>query len=769
MKKVKKQLPSITNAPAVHWLAFLYLLAEFFPGLETVDNMGSQWLFLAILNLFSGFFLVKYRARLPRLPVLQLPLISLLLFTVVSAVSFFSAFNVVESIVTFSRLLITVNAVIYLLIMMHLRPALLKELLTIAGVIACIQSVRAFGEFAANYKSFRYVYEIIFNIRASNGNKNILAASIVVKLPALLYLFNQFRGSKRMAAGMGLLITISAIILLNARAAYISLFLVIIGYCIGLVLISRKQDKNNEARQTIIWMAGISIAAVILMQWMMTTVEHTKKAGTYGSLTERVGSIDVSNEGSSGRLVLWRSALDFISKHPITGGGFGNWKIHTIPYERYIRSGFGSSKHAHCDFLEVTAETGIPGGLIYLSIFILLASLSISALLRRTLTNEQRMIWMTLLFMLVAYAIDSLFNFPLERPSMQIAFTLVMAGTCVLLYPKISDQQPKNSKMVTTTVVIFSLIGIGTTYVSKQVFTSLRTQNMIANDWLGNPKPTNKVIPSETIIAGLPWIPNLNQLCMPIACVKAKYLCEEKKYAEAFRVLNEDNSNPHLYYAEMVRSKSFDDMGRKDSAIYYARIAFNNRPCNLQLFTLLSGFQAQQKDSAALHQSYLEIKKWNKSPKVCSVYCQNMLFCTNNPASFISELEIAVREHPDDKGLLFDKYFYTGGILQNKSENVSAVANYRKALEIKPTDFYVLKNMAGCLVDMQQYAEAVTLYTSLINSQQVDNGRCFFNRGYCFWNLGRQAEACPDFNMAMKYGYTIDPPILRFCSGQKIN
>ena len=48
--------------------------------------------------------------------------------------------------------------------------------------------------------------------------------------------------------------------------------------------------------------------------------------GGYGTITKRVGDINIATEQNS-RIKLWKAAIDYASKHPFTGAGYGNWKL----------------------------------------------------------------------------------------------------------------------------------------------------------------------------------------------------------------------------------------------------------------------------------------------------------------------------------------------------------------------------------------------------------------------------------------------------------
>ena len=206
----------------------------------------------------------------------------------------------------------------------------------------------------------------------------------------------------------------------------------------------------------------------------------------------------------------------------------------------------------------------------------------------------------------------------------------------------------------------------------------MRFQEYINSDWAGAKNASGKSFSSAEVMRGLPDFPNINEVAsMPIACIKAKYLAQEKKYQEAFALLEADhNSNPYLFYAEFIKSKSFEEIGNRDSAMHYAKIAFENRPSNLQLFEHYNGMLARNNDSTAVRKTYHEIYRWNKNPEACHAFIENLYFCTRRPESFMDELTAAYKGNPADTILHFDYGLYNGGILQNQEKYDEALKWY---------------------------------------------------------------------------------------------
>ena len=86
----------------------------------------------------------------------------------------------------------------------------------------------------------------------------------------------------------------------------------------------------------------------------------------------RASTISVStNDGSvNQRLRYYEDVLTHISSNPIFGVGIGNWKLTSIDYDKADITGYIVPYHAHSDFIQLGAELGIIGFILYLAVFL---------------------------------------------------------------------------------------------------------------------------------------------------------------------------------------------------------------------------------------------------------------------------------------------------------------------------------------------------------------------------------------------------------------
>jgi O-antigen ligase len=99
---------------------------------------------------------------------------------------------------------------------------------------------------------------------------------------------------------------------------------------------------------------AVAIAAVVLaIGWQVLPPEQKQRFAIMGSEQDATGQA---------RLTHWNAAIETIKDRPLFGVGYENW----IPYYRTTRPIF--VQEIHNTFLEVPAELGIPGALMFLAL-----------------------------------------------------------------------------------------------------------------------------------------------------------------------------------------------------------------------------------------------------------------------------------------------------------------------------------------------------------------------------------------------------------------
>ena len=171
--------------------AGLYLLVHFIPELDAADVMGPQWLYTSCIDLLGIAFIFMHRQYFAAAIQGVFKYKFTIVFTFLIAwtsLSYFYAINPTETLVTGSRLITTYLVFMVLSILFYKQP--LPALLTgISVIMACVlfyDSMVLLKTFSSNLTTMS-LDENILALRGNHGNKNVMAASIMIKIPFCLY------------------------------------------------------------------------------------------------------------------------------------------------------------------------------------------------------------------------------------------------------------------------------------------------------------------------------------------------------------------------------------------------------------------------------------------------------------------------------------------------------------------------------------------------------------------------------------------------------
>jgi O-antigen ligase len=124
------------------------------------------------------------------------------------------------------------------------------------------------------------------------------------------------------------------------------------------------------------------------------------------------------------RISIWRDTLKLIHQHPLLGTGLGTFSVaYTSVQTAFLNH---LVDHAHCDYLEVVSELGVPGGiLVFGSIFWILVRA-----VRRYRKAEDRFdtaVCLGCIGSITAILVHSLADFNLYIPANALVFTVTLA------------------------------------------------------------------------------------------------------------------------------------------------------------------------------------------------------------------------------------------------------------------------------------------------------------------------------------------------------
>jgi tetratricopeptide (TPR) repeat protein len=552
--------------------------------------------------------------------------------------------------------------------------------------------------------------------------------------------------------------------MVNARASYISIaaqsFLLIVFSVLAMV-----RDKD--------WKLGLSriafvVIPVILGYFLSTAIlesaiEEQERPTGYSTIAERAQTITFE---TSGRNNLWLSAIDYIKKHPFKGAGYGNWKLASIPYEKEHINELFVAYHSHNDFLEMTAETGWVGGLLYISIFALASFWLLRVLLDRNATRLfGSAIFLTMA--LASYFTDAMFNFPVERPGMQffLAFTLAAILQLHLAHRKLSANSAsspiRNVRISLDVYALICILALGySAFFNSKVYESMRGQYYINQDML-KPDPS---LDFEKVNKDLPSIPNLNAFCFPIRLIKARYLMKAQKHQEAIALLEKCRKEaPALSINEFFTAQCYLSLNKKDSAFYWVTKAFEYRPRVRNNYVLLNQLLAERKDSVQIEKNFLIVKRLRNEEWAWNSYLNALTSVGVASDRYQSLVDSALTYHPTNAALNARRndaanvkarpYFEAAGKAFGQGNYRKAIENFKLAQAQNPFDYAFDENIGLCYHSLGEFATAIKYFDKVITGGKARDAKSYVFKGLGLISLGRKDEGCNSLRIAVAKNY----------------
>jgi tetratricopeptide (TPR) repeat protein len=569
-----------------------------------------------------------------------------------------------------------------------------------------------------------------------------------------------------------------ALFILNTRSTFVGLFLILIIF-ISSTLYFKLKLKSTGPK--IIWpLAYFTLPILIAFFLANLVLENAVKSqevqGSYGAVYKRIDDITAHTKEES-RLRLWKAGLDYISKHPLIGDGYGNWKLASIPYEKEYTNDLFVPYHAHNDFIEATADLGIIGGLAYLGLFVLAFLFTLRIWLRED-AKEFRL-FATISFMaLTCYFVDAFLNFPTERTSMQTMLTLTAALLFAPTYFLTKVDQSKNTPLNNTHFKFYSLIYIfasfcligGSIYINNQVFKSLKVQKFVMGEIDTDPKMALSEVESA-----FPAFPNLSTSTLPIKALVARYEFRDKNYDAALKLLREsDRDNPYLHYNDFIRTAVFADKRQLDSVAYYAYLAFYHWPRSKSYYKNAIFAASEKRDTLEINKIFKLYNRYRTGGEAYSQYLLGMFEVKGGTdKKMLSMLDYAIRKFPEDSTVLINtKNTLNGnvngvpngaGFINIDAANgakafqkrlYSEAANYYlQANQVEPGNYTHLENAGICYYSNKNYDKCIFYFDKANSFAQNTSGKSHFFKAMAAIALGRKDQACLALNEAKKRAY----------------
>ena len=740
----------------------LYLCIGFIPNLGAVDKIAPQWFVMTILNLISLFIFFYHRNILNKLisPIVYSSMsLTYIVFIIWAGLSFFYSINPVEVVVNITR---QVNVLIMFLSMGIFFYEMKQKSLFFSWIITIILAIETYFVLDQLLELLNTTGNISkrASLKGVAANPNITAFSIVNKLPFVIYLLLKSK-RKLFKIVFTVLITGSLICLsaIQSRASFLAVGLI---YFLSFFALFFDSDKKLKKRI----LSGLYILLPLVFSIVINQTFLSNKGADF---IKRASSIGLTNSDKSisARLRYYSHVIEQIKETPFLGVGLGNWKFKSIMFDANDIEGYIVPYHAHSDFIQLGAELGIIGFILYLGIF-LWAIYYVYLLIRHSdYTLEEKLFLFLLLAGLGSYFIDANLNFPIARPQVLVIWAGIMS--LIMVYFQRYKAKKNKFKSSKRTSLLFVLIGviilIPSLIITNSVFKSLKGQMSLLQDFNSN----NYNVSLNQLDNIVPDIPNVTVTTIPINSVKARYYVNAKKYDKALELLNKGtNANPYLYYSEILKSQIFQEQGKLDSAKVYARKAFFGLPNNDLHASRYVNLINITKDKYAIEEAFELLTFKNKL-----VNWKNYLIIANsinNPKDplLIERAKKAVEIFPNSSEIknLYNQisvgtqklnesilYSNTGLEYFNKGDYQNAAIQFEKALNANPLDYANFENAATANYMIGNLEKAIEQIDVVINDLNPLNGKCEYIKALIFIKMGDPIGACPLLETSRDSGF----------------
>ena len=598
-------------------------------------------------------------------------------------------------------------------------------------------------------------------LKGVTANRNITAFSIAIKIPYVLYLM--LRGQKIwliIAYAFIIFLSLFSLTLIQSRASFVAAAL------IGVLLFFWTSLRYYKTRNLKFFLHNFYYVIPLLLAIIFNQISTADKGA---DAISRAGTISISQaDGSiSKRLRYYDDVLTHFMSNPIIGVGIGNWKLSSIHYDREDIDGYIVPYHAHSDFIQLGAELGIIGFLLYLGIFLVAGYFGFIIVFKSDLNNDKKGFVFLLLISLAVYFIDANLNFPIARPQVLAPWALSMAlisyyysDSKNILQSKRSNKLFYFSPLLTIVLMLPSISIANTTYKSH------KGQLFLLRDF----NTSKYTIPTNKIENITPDMPDITVTTIPMKTIKARYFINANKLDKALELLNEGiPANPYLFISENLKAQVYLKQGKIDSAYFNARKSFYGLPKNaLHASTYAQALQAKRDVNEAKKVFDVISKKSGSTIWKNFLIVLSQLLPSGDP-DLVNFSTKALELFPSDKEIFSLKKLAVVGQQKineansiskigldyfNKKLYVEAAIEFEKASEIDNLEYAHFENAASAYYMAGDIAKALALSDIVINKLNPNTGKSEYINALAHISIGGLPRACELLQIAIGFGYT---------------
>ncbi len=417
---------------------------------SSVPEVGAdmKWTLAHAVSLFvSGLLFISWFTSKPVIK-LKWPISvwAMIIFSIFAILSIIDAYNPLRS-WWFLKHLISYSLIFFLVYSLRNEDwykgilAILLAPFTFNSVLGILQFfVIKDADITAIFPLWEHVSPFIDIFRqsappaATFANKNLAASYTVMMLPIALYAVLVFKHKvSQILAGISLTLGLIFLIYTRSRGSWIAAIFASL-FLITWVLTNNKNRKllvSVLSKFKLIILSFVIVVTIFAAQFNSNVssiyVATNQKVSDQFSSIARMGTGDVGT-----RIAYFLNSLKIIADHPINGVGLSNFQTIYPLYHHAIyetpKVGYAVEarpQRSHNDFIQAFVETGILGGLAFITIFLSTLYMGYK-LARSTASADTRLISIFILTSVAGVGVNAMGDFPFQMPIVPIiTWTLI--------------------------------------------------------------------------------------------------------------------------------------------------------------------------------------------------------------------------------------------------------------------------------------------------------------------------------------------------------
>ena len=753
-------------------LVTLFLLVGFVPYLNALDKIAPQYVYLVALNAISSVYIL-FTSKTIRFKNAGYVVASMTLLVIWSLISLFYAINKAEVLIDNSRIVIFFFVFVNLFLLIKRNKILIKYIPYLISAILFIELFLVYERFFSRYTGETYTRDM--GLRAFSGNINIAAFNFLMKFPFLLNVLSRIKKYQLLKISI-LSAFIFCLFLLGSRGANLFFFFMILLIVLSFVFFKQKTFIGKKDFIIIF----LSLVIGILLNSFV--FQENKSL----NVVQRSTNLDTSS--TQQRIRFYKAALNSILENPIIGVGLGNWKIHATEYDKPFMKDYTVPYHVHNDFLEIFAEIGIIGFILYYGIFLWIFILLFKKIKTKNHKEDKNfnLLIIASLSSLV-YLADSFLNFPFTRPLIQTQNFFYLALILILLEnsEKINFNFLNiNYDSFSKKSIYFLIIISGVFYsgiISYKVFQSYLDQQFLKAAGSGTLSNYSR----QYVESIQSEIPSIDATTVPIETLKANLIYNIKDYEYNddtlhYMISQGRKQNPFLPYNDLTKSVLYIKQRKPDSAYLFAKKAFYEIPNHNVHFELLMDIAEAYKDSIEVNKAMNTLvgdvrESFYKKYLEVSLNIKNNLGLTES--KFLEKYNSKNPENETAKvfNIIFevgkknveDAYFQSmeGVKFFNKKDFNRAAEYFSKAYNLNPKEVSYYENAANSYMQAGEDKKAIEILEKLIKNLNPKTGKAEYLLAIINIGLEKNEIGCKYLIKSEGKGFSVPKAIFeRFCN-----